>query len=303
MKNIRKLVLFNNGNNGDIHFSREFVKFFAKYAKTQIGVECAYTHTKCPSLLSDIDIPYESINCWPIHHAPFYLVDDVLLINTWIGKENYKWLNFSLPAGCTLSNNIEMFLDTIKSLNLELKLLPTLDYIPSIDYSKHLDTSKVYLKKDKNIFVSNGNVMSGQATNFDFYNIVNSLAEKHPSCNFFVTEKINTDKNNIIDANSIFKINPTEKSNLNELSFVSTFCDIIVGRASGPFCFCITKENLLNQNKTFLSFCNSFAEGNWAEVKDAQLHAKQLWNNTELGSEPIIFNMIDAEINEKFGSR
>jgi hypothetical protein len=32
--------------------------------------------------------------------------------------------------------------------------------------------------------------------------------------------------------------------NLNEISYFSTFCDILIGRGSGPFSFCEVKENL-----------------------------------------------------------
>jgi hypothetical protein len=45
-----------------------------------------------------------------------------------------------------------------------------------------------------------------------------------------------------------------ENSDLNEISYLSTFCDIIVGRSSGPFTFSNVKENIFDGNKAFLCF-------------------------------------------------
>jgi hypothetical protein len=38
------------------------------------------------------------------------------------------------------------------------------------------------------------------------------------------------------------------------ISYLSTFCDVIVGRCSGAQMVCETKENWMNPNKTLLSF-------------------------------------------------
>jgi hypothetical protein len=47
-------------------------------------------------------------------------------------------------------------------------------------------------------------------------------------------------------------------SDLNEISYLSTYCDAIVGRNSGPFLFTNTKENLAS--KTFLAFSRDHRE-------------------------------------------
>jgi hypothetical protein len=58
---------------------------------------------------------------------------------------------------------------------------------------------------------------------------------------------------NVVFTNDIIKSNECD---LNEISYLSTFCDIIVGRNSGPFCFASTKNNLKDPNKTFYAFGN-----------------------------------------------
>ena len=47
-----------------------------------------------------------------------------------------------------------------------------------------------------------------------------------------------------------------DNNDLNEISYLSTFCDVIIGKESGPFAFCTIKDNLMNENKTFINFCD-----------------------------------------------
>ena len=145
--------------------------------------------------------------------------------------------------------------------------------------------------------------MSNQAINFDMNPIIINLAIKYPSCNFYVTHAFPTDLKNIIDCNTI--ISEKIKSNLNEISYISTFCDIIVGRGSGPFCFTHVKENLYNKNKTYISTGNTEKEINWITMSDYNLkeHAKQLWIGSYPDTPNKLYDMLDKEINEKFGNR
>ena len=120
---------------------------------------------------------------------------------------------------------------------------------------------------------------------------------------FYVTQAFPTDLNNIVDANTL--VADKTKSNLNEISYISRFCDIIVGRGSGPFCFTHVKENLYDENKTYIAFGNTEREINWVTMTDYNVssHAKQMWHDSNYGCEQRVFDMIDEEINEKFGNR
>jgi len=298
--NISSIVFYNNCNNGDIHYSREYIKYFAKV----MGVPCAVNHTKCPRLLIDTNIPFVSTNLWSIHTSGLHYDNNTLFMNTWVGQEGNKWLQ---PYGCTLKNNHRMFME--KAETLGISLLPEEEYIPSIDYSA-FGVDEIQINTEKNVFVSNGNVMSGQGKNFDLDSVVVNLARKHPSCTFYVTQAIATDLPNVVDANTITRTAfNVAASNLNELSYVSTFCDIIVGRASGPFCFTHTKQNLLDSKKTFIAAANVEREGHWVFLDDYTMtsRAKQIWyeshvhKNNDCVSE--VFAMIDGEIHEKFGNR
>lgn len=295
MNKITKISYYNNFGNGDLHYSREFIKFFNK----QIPVETTYTHIRCPYILRDISSKFEKHLNTKIHdpnHIGLYIENETLFFGTWIGQNYGKWLQ---PNGCTINNNYKMY-SYIASL-LGISLSDEIEYIPTIDYSKY-DIDNIKIIKDKNILVSNGPCMSGQTRNFDMNPIIIELATKHKSCSFYITHGFKTDLKNIIDVNLLIN---TEKSNLNEISYLSTFCDIIVGRGSGPFCFTHVKENLFDKNKTYISCGNNEKEINWITIKDylVKEQAKQLWNNSDNGCEQILYKMIDEEINEKFGNR
>jgi len=298
MSNFSRIVFFNNCHNGDIHYSREFIKWISGRA----GVPCSVSHFKCPFLLSDIGIPYTPINTWSIHQKSIHIQDDVLFINTWIGQDG-GWMH---PTGCTLKSNYRML--THHASVLGITLSSEIDYIPSIDYEQY-NTSRISVRQNRNIFICNGSALSSQAKNFDMDLVVLQLAKKHKNCDFYVTQKIETDLNNVFDANSMTDIGVGNKtSNLNELSFLSTLCDVIVGRASGPFCFAGVKTNLFNPSKTIMSFGNTERESHWVLMSDYEcdMRAKQLWRECHVSKndtyEPLVFEDIDREITSKYGS-
>ena len=67
-----------------------------------------------------------------------------------------------------------------------------------------------------------------------------------------------------------------DKFDLNEISYLSLFCDTIIGRASGPYVFTQVKENLYNPNKTFLAFTRF--KNVTSLVLDLDIPAKRFWS-------------------------
>ena len=80
----------------------------------------------------------------------------------------------------------------------------------------------------------------------DINHLIEKLSDNYPHIDFILTEKSNIVKNNVLHTSDIIM---TSGCDLNEISYLSTKCDIIVGRASGPYCFTHVKENMLNTNK------------------------------------------------------
>lgn len=293
------IVFFSTAHNGDVFYSKEYVRFFAQ----QLGVKAYYSHFRCPSIVGDLRIPHMRVNTTRLHKESLHLENGVLYINTWIAQDNSKW---NKETGCTLKNNHRMYTDHAARLGLSVSLPEEHRFIPDVDW-KYYGVDGFSLTTDRNVMVSNGPALSGQTVNWDMAPVIIALAKKHPSSTFYVTHPFPTDLNNIIDANKFFDYGGA-KSNLNELSKLSTYCDIIVGRPSGPYCFTHIKENLFDENKSFVVSSNGPEEGHWVTLDDYSLdtRARQTWlechvhkNNDCSGS---LFEAVSNEISTKYGS-
>jgi hypothetical protein len=124
---------------------------------------------------------------------------------------------------------------------------------------------------EKIILISNGDVYSGQSYNFDFTEIIKKLSINNKNILFLTCQAIPTDYENILCTSNITEIIP----DLLQISYISTHCSAIVGRASGPFCFAHTKDNLTDVNKTFISFGNNMNEC----IFYNRQKSKSIWSN------------------------
>lgn len=301
---VSSVVFFNNFNNGDVFYSKEYIRFFAQTLK----IRAYHSHGKCPSIIGDLQIPYTKIDTDKLTQVPIHVENGTLFVNTWIGQENTKWLHresCGYVGGCTLKNNHRMY--TSHAAVLGLSLPDEQLFIPDIDW-KYYGVEEFALSTERNVFISNGNVLSGQTVNWDMSPMILELAKKHPMCTFYVTHPFPTDLANVINANQFFVHEPP-KSNLNQLSKLSTQCDIVVGRPSGPYCFTHIKQNLFDKNKSFIVSSNSREEGHWAVLDDYALdsRAKQTWVECHVCKRnndcPVdLFDAIDDEIHTKYGS-
>ena len=149
-----------------------------------------------------------------------------------------------------------------------------------------------HLKK-KNILIDNCRPKSGKSQHFCFGPVINKLAASYPEINFFVLNPVADikRKNNIFFVGEIFD-GPT---NLNEFSYLSLFCDIIIGRTSGPWMHTIVAENIQDENKTFICFCKKEIESSY--INKSYLKANFLWKNTVDLEE--IYQTIDSEIKKQ----
>jgi hypothetical protein len=132
------------------------------------------------------------------------------------------------------------------------------DYIPSIDYSK-FDISRItsYMtayKSKRKIFIGNNDCKSSQSdNNINFDYIIKRLTETYTDILFFVSNQTGIKKNNLFYIKDL--LSRDIENDLNECSYVSTFCDVIIGRYSGPSTFSYVKDNLY-KNKKFIMLVN-----------------------------------------------
>lgn len=279
---IENVYFYNNFHNGDVFYSKEFVKDI----KSKIGKNHYYIHNNDFSILKDMDI--EQIRKpTPKNEISVLQIENDIYINTWIGQQQSKYLS----SGCNLNANYNIFCDIYEQLNIEINQIEY--YIPSVDFQKvqTLNIDNFINQNKKYILICNNNVHSGQSENFNFDPFIDYLSTVYPDLMFIISNNTNLNKNNVFNFSNIGGIT----NNLLEISYISTKCDVIIGRASGPYCFTHIKENIKNPNKNFIGFSYGEAESKW--VSDNNCQAKQYWSNNF--DELSIKNFINNILNEK----
>ena len=167
-------------------------------------------------------------------------------------------------------------------------------YIPSIDFNyiekENINTFLSLYKNKLKILVSNGKTLSGQAFNFDFNPILSELSEKYKDVVFIATDDSNKIlKENLYYTRDIINLN----CDLNEIAYLSTFCDIIIGRSSGPYSFTHIKENINNCDKIFVCFTKTKIDSAFFYSNKCQY----IWNNSDNQND--IVNIIKETLNKK----
>ena len=260
--------IYNHFHNGDIFYARVLIN--ALIEKYNVN----FYHNLNTPLLSDIDGLTEIKGVPPnfdIHWGDLNNKN----VNSWIGQQNMIFVNTSIP-GCSFENYFTLVKQIVSHYGIDIKTDEHF-YLPVVNYERinnyemiNEKMSELKSKYEKIILLSNGNVNSGQSLNIDLSSLIINLANTNPNCLFLTTNDIQTGYDNIINTSVLTNTIP----DLLQISLISTFCDVIVGRASGPYCFTHTKENLLNENKTYISFSYNPNEGVWYKGSKA----KQLWS-------------------------
>lgn len=247
-----KLCFLNFYHNGDLFHSKPFVR----QVIDQLGSEnVLYAHNKDPRVIEDLGIQTIRLQGLSDKVKIAKTEDpDMLFVNTWIGSYFDKY-----EGECTLNFNMKMWADIYEDINSEfntnLKLGPIEDYLPYVDFRK-FDTTRVrsYLDLDKRIKIlfCNGPALSGQCEyNSDLREFIGPIATVNDHKTFYVTHKLDNMPSNVVYTGDVIK---SDRCDLNEVSYISLHCNLIIGRNSGPFCFASVRENLIDPTKTFYAF-------------------------------------------------
>jgi hypothetical protein len=246
---MKPIIFFNTFHNGDIHVSREFIKDIL----TKITNSVEYHHN-CPhKLLSDINITQKGITpgYYYDNFQIIYEKNDIIYINTWY---NPNFNAFKL-YGCTLKTLYENFKTIYQYLGIKIEDFSF--YIPSFNFTSfNVEPIGTFLNNDtrKKIFISNGPVQSGQSANFDFNTIIQPLITNFPNILFIISNESILSANNLYNTKSIINSNECD---LCENAYITTLCDMIIGRCSGTFSFALIKDNLISEKKqTWVGICN-----------------------------------------------
>ena len=247
-----KLCFFNFYHNGDLYHSKAFVREVVKH----LGREnVLYAHNKDPRAIEDLELQHVRLEGVSDKVKILRLESpDMLLVNTWIGSYFDKY-----TGECTLNFNMKMWADIYedinKTFNQKMVLGPVEDYLPYVDYTKYdLTNVRSFIDSESKskILFCNGPAMSGQCEyNGDMKEIIGPLAVQHEDKIFLTTQKLENIGSNVIYTGDIIK---SDRCDLNEISYLSKYCSLIIGRNSGPFCYASTGENLNDSTKTFYAF-------------------------------------------------
>ena len=194
-----------------------------------------------------------------------------LIINTWIAsfpkfprevnsKDSWEYINAD-----TIRNQTSYIVDTINNTyKLNIPHPETAkDVIPTIPTSlpnkeqadKLLNVTSGYRKR---ILVCNGPVHSEQTIQFDIDAVIKSLVKERTDCAFIYTENISNKEDNefVID-------DYIDRPNLNEVIYLSTFCDILISRMSGPGCAICIDKNFFNSDLSFICLTERESLAHW----------------------------------------
>ena len=248
-----KIVYSNPFRNGDTHVSRSFIREIMKKFPDKRH-EYYHTDLASPLVLSDIDNLHIKIGNIDTSKGVYY-DNGTVYISTWYASCNYKYF----ISGCsiqTLYNYLKT--EVNKCFTQEVINNDILNYLPVIDFNK-IDAevkNKISLlrqKYKKIIMICDNVAMSGQGIDVNF-NDFTCLIKNNKDCLFVSTNNnmINYGYENLIYFQSICN----KPFNLLECSYLSTFSEVIIGRNSGPQTFSLIKDNILNPNKSIITFCN-----------------------------------------------
>ena len=284
---MKYICFFTNGHNGDIVHSKSFIEDITN----QLDLPCFYHHKKNPIITQDLSSTYTQISPSD-YYARFIDTEKIFFINTWL----YPYSQDNFFVGVNMDTNYKIYsiiCDVInEKFNKNIKLKSIESYLPFINFDnveKNNIENFVKSNSNKKVLLCNGPCMSGQSCyNDNLKELTEKLSQKYKQITFIATEKFQTNFDNIFFTDDIININ---KCDLNEIGYLSTFCDLIIGKNSGPFCFSTNKDNYNNEKMIFFAFGHN--EGDCFH-KNVQIKAKFIFNNSE--NKDIIDNSIEETI-------
>lgn len=291
---MRRLIFYNLFHNGDIHFTRPFIRDIMTKTKDSFD-EYHYLHYNSPRLL--MDIPFlkfgrPDTNCRKKNII--LRVNDDIYVNVHIGCYDFLWDD-------DVDNEEHSVIDTYHKLftyiyqKIGIKIGVQDEYVPVVNY-KIYKTQNIdeFVEKNKlpKIMIHNGPVQSNQFTDIDFTRLVDEISEEFGYLQFITTHKIPSlaNKVNVIYSGDVFKIQ--EDGDLNEVSYLSKFCNVIFGRPSGPYTFCLVEENIKDKEKVFIGLSYKLR---WIS-HGTKSTCKYVWINTPDYNS--IYNILKDEIKD-----
>lgn len=269
---ITKICFFNHWHNGDVFSAKGYIQDIIRQLP-----QFTFQHAQLNNAKTMIDLPCEHIhtNSLPreiVDRVRYHDVDGVFYINTWVGAYG----NAVIPVGEHHANYSSLYtmwmhiydvIETLFGVKLE-RTQNVLQYIPTTNWDRfNISPATSFAgSRDRIVLICNGNVRSTQSNIGDMKDVLEQLSQDFPDVSFVCTTKFDASEfvnKNVFFTDDLFAETPD--GDINEIAFLSTKCELIVGKNSGPFMFTHVKENFLSEEKAFFSLSHrpsdSYAHG------------------------------------------
>lgn len=250
-----KIIFYNHFHRGDLHTHKEFVK---QIMRELPDFEFEYRHKNPRRLTDDYLVPFTGTPDGLSPKEKMYAEGDTMWINTWVGSD---WDIFCKHGGINMNTLHEQWYNIFEAINFHFHTELVLDkvkenYLPKMNYQS-MSSLGIQKYLDKSIgrgkmLICNNVPNSGQSFPHTMEEYILPLAKENTHVDFIVTNQLHEKLNNLYTTSEI--IGNVGETDLLEISLLSRSCDVIVGKNSGPFVFCETYDNLMDQEKVFISF-------------------------------------------------
>ena len=273
--NFHKVVFYNQWRNGDCFLPKEYVRDIANQHPV---IDFEFAHNNHPSIIADLVLKHTRLDSIPQFPMPMRMATTqdgkVAFINTWVGcwifgedalmgeKDHANfyllhkmWSRFYDALGVQMKGDYKYYLPTIR--------WDAFDMSEPKEYLKRIEGKRL-------VFFSNGKQQSEQSSMGDMRNIIRNLTEEFKDIEFYATDPVDFEAPNLT-------VCKHESGFLNQLSYISTKAELIVGKNSGPFTYAHVKDNINDYKKTFMCFSHKMKD---CLLGEGEYHCNSYFNDT-----------------------
>jgi hypothetical protein len=286
------ILFFNEHQHGDLILGKQNVRWIVDHSPKNVNFyylhnkhpESVFVHERIKHIKTDLNFHASPMPVMEKFFKQRGLFQDALWVSTWVGSINNVmklidengWERYLLPndkntyeigVNDELWDNMDIQLTLCKQ-NIDIInsfLISNLNYY-KIPYPnsredmlvkwnskpKKLDAvNKIIIEDYKlKILICNGQTISNQRENFDYGFYLEEIIKKHTDVLFYFTENVSIQHPNVININE-----HVEFPNMNEIEYLSKFCNVIVTSLSGPGNTVVNDAVVKDPEKTLIHVC------------------------------------------------
>ena len=255
---IKRIIFFNQFHNGDCFVGKGWVRNIMQQLP---DIEFSYAHKNHPDIIKDLGCEYVALKDIPEIDRMVRIAQDAdtLYINTWCGAFQGELFGYHQHSNYIIQHRMyEMYCEQLTNIlgrTVKQSTNPH-DYLPFIDFS-HYDTAMVdrfvndLSPYNRLVLFCNGPANSGQSGIGDMRYTIDYLSQEFPmDWAFICTHDIGLERNNVFYTSKAFN----KQSDLNEIAYLSTRTELIVGKNSGPYSYCQFNDNMNDSQRRFFCF-------------------------------------------------